>query len=129
MKEIPLLWSVNSYLAPYGGLCDPHRVTPLRVNGVRRYLFTPAPSAPGQFPISSELKELLSRLPTDSLLPYWLSRLSGLWNLAQFGCAFGDRFVASWPVGLFRRRSRVADTGYVFYHSSSTKIDKKHRSG
>lgn len=48
MKEIPLLWSVNSYLAPYGGLCAPHRVTPLRVNGVRRYLFTPAPSAPGQ---------------------------------------------------------------------------------
>ena len=25
MKEIPLLWSVNSYLAPYGGLCAPHR--------------------------------------------------------------------------------------------------------
>ena len=45
---LSLLWSVNSYLAPYGGLCAPHRVTTQYAA-----IFSPrAPSVPGQLSFS-----------------------------------------------------------------------------
>lgn len=79
----PLLWSVNSYLAPF-------QVTPLLV-GCATTSFRPCPFLPGQHKflydtvnfLISRPCGLLSRLPTDPLPPYRPWRRSGLRNPAR----------------------------------------------
>ena len=93
---LSLLWSVNSYLAPYGGLCAPHREPPFRVGGVRRHFLTPRPFCAGPAFLSNP--PTILNFSRGFLLIHraaWAVCRSGLRNPAPGGCRWVKGFMAT----------------------------------